>query len=776
MKRLMMCLSLSLWGGWGCDDDGGADADGGMNGEAGAGGAGAHGEAGAGGEGGEPGGAGGEGGAGAMAGGAGGEGGAGAAGGAGGEGGVGGEPGGVGGAGGLMPPAARWVDLEAGRNHICALDEAGGVWCWGDNGEGQSGPLNPEKRGYGVPVSVPVGEPVTTLVLAVEHSCGLTAEGAVWCWGNPDYVGHDEGAEPAPVEGLPPVVELVAGDAFTCARTEGGEIWCWGSNRDGRLGTGRGVNRDGARQVDAQVLFVHVAAGERHACGLTEEGDAYCWGVNDGRYPGNSEESFETPQYVDTFTAQTRFEFVGSITCTRTGEPRAWQLDCGGRLGHGAFLRQAFYDYDLSPYGGLCVVTVGEQEVVCVGDNTDGRLGLPPDRVERNDDYDPVGRLAPNNERVAVGRLFACVLDEEGGVHCWGNNQRGQLGDDSWPSPLSEDEAMPIEGGRTYIDLAAGENHGCGVTDQGDVYCWGINSSGQTGQFRDDSFDPAPGPGTIPARVELPEPAVQVSAGRWSTCALLADEALWCWGAFPARAASAPRQVVQDRVSDIDSYLASDVDHQYLAVAGSTLLVYGDDRRWHEGRWPTEVTQVDASASGWLCTSSPEEQLWCGRLTGSQDDIIAYGDRRQFAAVSVGEGHACGLQADGRAFCWGGNESGQLGDGTREARERVAPVLEAPAFTALKLWRNYTVAQTAAGETWLWGGLPENGVDPTRPRPSHLLTTVDLSTVSRGWGFTCGVRLTDGEAICWGEDNTYGQLGNGAVRSRWFAEPVHMPR
>ena len=67
-------------------------------------------------------------------------------------------------------PSETWVDLSVGDTHVCGLNTAGTVICWGDNTLGQSTP--------------PVNETFTHVEVAVFHSCGLTDDGRVLCWGD----------------------------------------------------------------------------------------------------------------------------------------------------------------------------------------------------------------------------------------------------------------------------------------------------------------------------------------------------------------------------------------------------------------------------------------------------------------------------------------------------------------------------------------------------------------------------------------------------------------
>ncbi|HMA41355.1 MAG TPA: hypothetical protein VKP10_14870 [Gemmatimonadales bacterium] len=122
-------------------------------------------------------------------------------------------------------------------------------------------------------------------------------------------------------------------------------------------------------------------------------------------------------------------------------------------------------------------------------------------------------------------------------------------------------------------------------------------------------------------------------------------------------------------------------------------------------------------------------------------------------SVSTGEAHACGLAADGVAWCWGYNLYGQLGDGTTTDRNAPAPVTGNVRFTGLAAGGFHTCGLTADGTAYCWGqnnggqlgnASTQGSAVPVLVAGSHTWSVLDVADQ-----LTCGL-TTDGVAYCWG--------------------------
>ncbi len=194
----------------------------------------------------------------------------------------------------LGGPAKRiWV----GKFHNCAQLEQG-VRCWGWNDHGQLGDGKKENVGDNeVPASsklIDFDKPIDEMALGRRHSCALTKDGEVYCWGwnsagqlglgNKNDVTSPELGGPVKLGGK--ATAIVAGGLHTCALLESGKVRCWGDNKFGQLGYGhtRDIGDDELPMTAGDIYLgrpaTGLAAGSYHTCAVVEDSGVRCWGYN----------------------------------------------------------------------------------------------------------------------------------------------------------------------------------------------------------------------------------------------------------------------------------------------------------------------------------------------------------------------------------------------------------------------------------------------------------------------------------------------------------------
>ncbi len=178
---------------------------------------------------------------------------------------------------------------NAAHDFTCAWT-SNDLYCFGSNLSGQLGQGATDKNAHSRPVKVSgIAGKVVAASAGSRHICALTDAGAVYCWGANDVGQVGDGTttdpRPAPVRVIESgVIAVSAGLESTCALMSSGAVQCWGSNDRGRLGDGTDVpsTQPKATLVNAGATAIGVAAGlvGAHACARMEDGTIRCWGAN----------------------------------------------------------------------------------------------------------------------------------------------------------------------------------------------------------------------------------------------------------------------------------------------------------------------------------------------------------------------------------------------------------------------------------------------------------------------------------------------------------------
>ncbi|HEY3417253.1 MAG TPA: hypothetical protein VGM23_10260, partial [Armatimonadota bacterium] len=285
--------------------------------------------------------------------------------------------------------------VSAGEAHTCAISTDGKLFCWGSNASGQVGNGSPENRSEPAAISGIQGR-VSAVSAGSQHTCALTGDGKVFCWGKNDSgelgTGNtDPSPVPVQVPGLSGVTAVAAGGAHSCALLRDGSVWCWGANAQGQLGNGSRADSATPVKIPGLSGVTHITAGKEHTCAIAAAGSVSCWGANDSGQAGSgsTDASVAAPAGVDGLDAE-------GITVKSL-------------IAHTCAIRGA--------------------GVVCWGKNDAGQLG----DGSLEDQSKPVGVKIPENAFASIGAGddFSCVRTEGGLIYCWGGNAYGQLGSGS---------------------------------------------------------------------------------------------------------------------------------------------------------------------------------------------------------------------------------------------------------------------------------------------------------------------------------------------------------
>ena len=581
--------------------------------------------------------------------------------------------------------ASGVLAISAGHDHTCAVTSSGAVKCWGDNSYGQLGDGTTSQRA--TPTAV-IGLGSAAVAVAAggywedAHTCVLTSQGAVMCWGSNANGQLGDGSTtsslcPVNVSGLSSGVRgISAGEHHTCALTNGGGIKCWGDNDDGQLGDGGSMDRSIPGDVFGLTNSVNgIATGGAHTCALTAGGGVKCWGDNfDGQLGDGTSVGFGFPHDVSGLTnGVDAITAGGGNTCAITvgGGLKCWGRNNYGQLGIGTTTDRSIPVNVTGLTGGVVMMAAGylhtcalmeNGEVKCWGDHE-----WPPTSV---------GGLSGALSIAAGGAIpHNCALTRGGGVKCWGFNRWGQLGDGTTTYRSSPVNVSGLSSGVRAI--AAGACHTCAVTTNGEAKCWGCNDYGQLG---DGTMTERHMPVTVSG---LDSGVDSIDAGNAHTCALLSGGGIKCWGSNNygqlGDGTTQGRSTPVD-VSGLGCTAAAVVDGGGHTCA---LLVGGGVKCWGDNTFG---------------------QLGDGTEWARSTPVDVVGMKQGVAAVVAGGGHTCALMSNGGAKCWGWNDYGELGDGTTNERHLPTDVIGLDSsVTAAMAGDFHTCAVVSGGSAYCWG-------------------------------------------------------------------------
>jgi len=349
----------------------------------------------------------------------------------------------------------------------------------------------------------------------------------------------------------------------------------------------------------------------------------------------------------------------------------------------------------------------------------------------------------PIRSALALGGSHACLLRPNGTVACWGGNESGQLGDGSRTRRLSP--AGNLAGG-PFAVVASGVSHACGLTADGETRCWGSNDQGQAGGGAGDAR-------ATPTPVVGAPPFTALAAGLGHTCGLTRIGEAWCWGGNGSGQLGDGSRTPRADPVRVSREVA------YVALAAGWQHTCGLDGAGRAFCWGN-------GASG---------QLGQGAATGAATPQAVQGGQR-FRKLAAGNAHTCGLTTGGQILCWGSNEFGQLGTGPGGGASSTVPLRVAGdrTFGDLAVGGVHACGLDSDGTAFCWGrnlhGQVGDGTTQDRPAPTRVEGSTRFTEVASLGSHTCG-RTAGGEVLCWGY-NLEGQLGDGSRQNRLLPVPV----
>lgn len=261
------------------------------------------------------------------------------------------------------------------------------------------------------------------------------------------------------------------------------------------------------------------------------------------------------------------------------------------------------------------------------------------------------------------GAGHGCVVTDDNAVRCFGANRFGQLGY-GHTQPIGDaatlDEAGDIDVGGPVRHIAVGQEHSCALLESGRVRCWGWNRAGQLGYGHTLNIGDHQTP-SVGGDALIGGKATQIAAGRRHTCALLEGGQVRCWG--------------WNEHGQLGYGHTRNIGDEAPPHSAGSVDVGGRVEQISAGGDHT-CTLLEGGALRCWGTNSDGQLGYPGSLRG-RPTPAELGDvdlGAKVVQVSAGFRHTCAVTDEGSLFCWGRNDEGQLGYGhTRPVGKNSPP-------------------------------------------------------------------------------------------------------
>lgn len=571
------------------------------------------------------------------------------------------------------------LDIAAGYRIACAIDEVSGVRtvkCWGKT----------ESASNHIPVAI-TGLPADISSLSVNgsvaadvrHGCGLSEQGLVYCWGSNfrSRRGLASGAvtwtAANPVSLPVKAVKVQAGTDTSCAVGEDKNLYCWGSG----LPSTQSANQYQESYVPVKLniagdLVTDLQLTETSSCAVITSSRIKCWGVNKRGEMGNGHMADTTRttalNAASSFDKYTQVATGLFTTCALKANKTVtcWGNNDWGQLGNGSHSTYSRPQYTL-PISSIkkvvghsshfCALTTGGG-VYCWGANSNGQIGnnlattptdkvLAPFLIPANYTNGGTG-LAAGVRDIAVGYNHSCAITALGGLTCWGNNSRGEVGHTDTANSFSYPQNIAsLSSG--IESVALGINNSCAVKNSGatkQVYCWGVNQNNMLA-------------GTIPAGTFTSTPQlidtitttkeIKIFMGYEGGC-YIHDGTTKCWG-YRNIFKAMPVDVAYDTYINVPTAvptLSGATDLALNLYTGCAIFTTGKVKCW--GADHSGIVRPGLDSWAWIGTPEEPPATQYGQVTA-----MALGMTLNYT-IPI---HACAVTSLGDLKCWGSSTYGE---------------------------------------------------------------------------------------------------------------------
>ena len=331
--------------------------------------------------------------------------------------------------------------------------------------------------------------------------------------------------------------------------------------------------------------------------------------------------------------------------------------------------------------------------------------------------------------KIAAGNNYTIAISNRGRLWAWGNNGNNQLGDNTTTqrnTPVSVLGAI-----KTFceISLATQGTHTLAIDKNGRLWAWGANNFGKLG---DNSVTQRATPVSVAGGVKT---FCKIGGGNNHSNAIDKNGRAWSWGAN-----------FSGQLGDNSS--TSKITPISVLGAVKTFCQIATGQQ--------HVIVIDKNGRSWGWGQNNYGQLGDNSTTNRSTPVSVLGVVKTFCQISAGIYHSAGIDKNGKAWCWGYNDNGQLGDGTQVSKRTPISVYGTKTFCRIQTAFYHTIAVDSSGNVWSWGegtyGLLGNNATLSKITPVSVLGAVKTFCEIQGGPYAIAADK-NGRLWSWGENS-----------------------
>jgi alpha-tubulin suppressor-like RCC1 family protein len=665
---------------------------------------------------------------------------------------------------------SSWSQVSAGNGVAGALMADGTLWTWG------SGNLGGLAGGTTVYRSSPaqIGTGYASVYITDQGGHAITTLGqlVVWGWNASGNLGDSTTVNKSGLTTIAGSWTQVASNGFysRAGIRSDGTLWTWGENSNGQLGTGDTVSRSSPVQISgggSWTLVTNIASGSYAARKI--DGSIWSWGGNPGDNTNNrsspvqiyasamTPQVFNEPTQVSTSTWNVISAGALFSTAIRSDNKLfSWGNNNLGQLG----VSYSYNQIAATSIYGTTILTQNNQ-IWQTGYNLNGGLG-DNTILSRSS---PVqvgvfGGIAGTNRytQVASGYYGTIAIKDDSTLWSWGYNTDGSVGDGT---TIARSSPVQISTGSwqfisTTTDTGATSRTSYAIRDNGTLWLWGSNSSGQLGDGTSNNR-------SSPVQLGL-DTWRFVTGSLLTTAAIRTDYTLWMWG----------------------NNTSGKLGDSTTVAKNSPIQVAGSWSQVSIGGYASHVVALDMSGRLFTWGFGAAGQLGSG-TAASRSSPLQVGTL-SYISVAAGTSMTAAIDFSNRLYVWGAGTAGNLGDGTTVGKSSPIQIAADKQWLSVVIGGDRVTAITTDKQIWMWGSnvygafgdntttyrsspVQISAFTPNYPLSSPTqVGTSNWSDITAGSDFTAAIR-TNGSLYAWG-NNASGPLMAGTTNSR--SSPVQV--